>query len=166
MTCSLEHVCWDHFSLSDFPRNGHSDPDDPKPACSDADHGHTLMASSFVMQYAPSTFYDARTALREHQDFPASSPSPPTYQWQAPAIDLATLRGLASSLNPGDKELTPVQAWFELAERYGPEQMVFERTLDSLRREFRGVVKCVAFGATIEREAFESIVGRVFGETQ
>lgn len=81
-------------------------------------------------------------------------------------MNLTMLRGLASSLNPGDLELTPVQVWFELAERYGPEQMVTARTLESLRREFRGVVKCVAFGATIEREAFESIVGRVFAELQ
>lgn len=160
----LEHICWDHFSLADFPRHTYVDPEDPKPVCADPDHGHTLMASSFVMQHAPSTFYDARAALQEHQNFPASSPSPPTFQWQSPAFNLAALKGLASSLNPGDKELTPVQAWFELAERYGTEQMVHKRTLDSLRREFKGVVKCVAFGAAMERGAFESVVGRVLGE--
>lgn len=160
---SLEHICWDHFTLGDFPRHNYADPPDPKPVCSDPDHGHTLMATSYVMQTAPSTFYDARAALREHQKYPASSPSPPTFEWQTPAISLATLRGLASSLNPGDKELTPVQAWFELAERYGTDKMVHERTLEFLRREFKGVVKCVAYGAAMERGAFESVAGRVLG---
>lgn len=57
-----------------------------------------------------------------------------------------------------------MQAWFELAERFGPELMVHERTLQLLRKEFKGVTKCVAYGAAIERLAFESVVGRVLGE--
>jgi hypothetical protein len=77
---------------------------------------------------------------------------------------LENLRGLAASLNPGDKELTPVQAWFELAANFHIGLLLDQDLMESLKREFVGVVKCVHYGATIERQAFESIIGRVLGQ--
>ena len=48
------------------------------------------------------------------------------------------LYGLAASLNPGDKELTPVQAWFELASRYHTNLLLSPRVLEGLKRELNG----------------------------
>lgn len=135
------------------------------------------MASTFCMSRAPDTVYDY-----SHSVFLASqqqqqqgkngaggadaSPAQtqevtPAFTWQSPGLNLATLRGLASSLNPGDQDLTPVQAWFELASRYRMDVLLGPGVLDTLRVEFNGAVKCLAYGAVIERGAFESIISRV-----
>lgn len=84
--------------------------------------------------------------------------------WQTAGLTLQNLHRLASSLNTPDKELTPVQGWFELASIYSAEVLLNKEVINSLKREFVGVVKCVGFGAVIEREAFDSVVGRVIGE--
>ncbi|RDA92632.1 hypothetical protein CP533_1441 [Ophiocordyceps camponoti-saundersi (nom. inval.)] len=164
---ALEHVCWDHFDPRDF--------NDPKPV--DPTHGHTLMASAYLMATAPPSVYETCPALGA-----AVAPDPtwrrvlhlpdtaiqrrkeaPVLRWPAPTISLASLRGLAQSLNAGDIELTPVQIWFELEARYRPERLLRPDTLDALLRRFRGVVGCVAYGAAVERLAFESVVMGVLG---
>lgn len=72
-----------------------------------------------------------------------------------------SLHGLASSVNPSDLELAPVQAWFELAARYPIEILLRKDVEDGLKRAFVGVVKCPHYGAAIERGAFESICARI-----
>lgn len=147
----LEHVCWDHFKADHFPEHG----DDW------GDNGnHMLMASTFCMSNAPDAVYDNRKALKKAASS-SSAPPPPDMSWPATGLNLQALYGLAASLNPGDKELTPVQAWFELANLYHPSLLLKPRVLEALRRELNGVVKCLHFGAVMEREAFESVVGRV-----
>ncbi|KAM3457446.1 hypothetical protein MY3296_001188 [Beauveria thailandica] len=146
---ALEHVCWDHFWLGDC--HTHS-------AQTEEVKGHTLMASSYLMASAPESVYDERTALTSR--FRSS----PALQWPAPAVTLDSLHGLAQSLNPGGvDEVAPVQAWFELAVRYPIDVLLRPAVLEALKREFKGVVRCVAFGAAMERGAFESIVLRVLG---
>lgn len=82
--------------------------------------------------------------------------------WQAPDITLQTLYGLAVSLNPiSEMELAPVQAWFELSARYPLSILLRLDVLNALKREFVGVVRCLYFGAVMERDAFESVVQRV-----
>jgi hypothetical protein len=81
--------------------------------------------------------------------------------WQGSGLTLESLYGLASSVNPSDLDLAPVQAWFELAARYPPEILLRKDVEDRLKKEFVGVVKCPHYGAAIERGAFESIVARV-----
>lgn len=127
------------------------------------------MASSLCIQSAPQEAFekfDETTKNLKSSSRKASGVSPVAgdISWKAPGITLRSLLGLASSLNPGDKELTPVQAWFELASQYSPALLLSPRVLNGLKREFVGVVRCQRFGATIEREAFESVVGRVIGE--
>lgn len=78
-------------------------------------------------------------------------------------LTLQSLHGLASSINPADLDLTPVQAWFELAARYPIDVLLRRDVEDRLKREFVGVVKCPHYGAAIERGAFESICARVLG---
>jgi hypothetical protein len=110
------------------------------------------------MAGAPESVYQERANFKR-----SPRRSPPTFTWQGLRINLDALNGLAASLNPGDRELTPVQAWFELAARYQTGTLLDRSLLDALKREFKGVVKCVDFGAAIERQAFESVVYRMIG---
>ena len=86
---------------------------------------------------------------------------PPHISWQASGLTLRSLYGLASSVNPADLDLTPVQAWFELAARYPLEILLRRDVEDRLKREFVGVVKCPHYGAAVERGALESICARI-----
>ncbi|KAL2165178.1 hypothetical protein VTH06DRAFT_474 [Thermothelomyces fergusii] len=83
--------------------------------------------------------------------------------WTTTALTLRSLRGLASSLVADDTELAPVQAWFELAERFGAARLADGAVLDALKRELAGAVRCPHFGAVIGRASFESAVRRVLG---
>ncbi|WQF78048.1 hypothetical protein CDEST_03062 [Colletotrichum destructivum] len=145
---AMEHICWNHFHPRQFP--AHADP------CS-AGSGHTMMASTMCMSSAPARVY--RTIRRREAETTA-------HTWRADtgagsALSLKSLLALAKTLNPGDIELTPVQAWFELAARYGAAALMRGDVIDTLKREFCGVVDCIHFGAIIERDAFESVVARV-----
>ncbi|KAM4056072.1 alanine racemase [Hirsutella rhossiliensis] len=137
---ALEHICWNHFAPGDFHSHTHQ---------SEKPRGHALTASAYLMASAPESVYKDRNALKS--------------SWPAPAMTLASLLGLARSLNPGDKETTPVQAWFELASRYPVGLLLGGDALEALLREFKGVVHCIHFGAVMERMAFESVVMRVLG---
>lgn len=115
------------------------------------------MASSYLMANAPESVYTDRDA------FTSRFRSSPTLQWPSSSVTLDSLHGLARSLNPGVDEVAPVQAWFELAGRYPVDALLQPATLEALKREFKGVVRCVVFGAAMERMAFESIIFRVLG---
>ncbi|OAQ84328.1 alanine racemase [Purpureocillium lilacinum] len=162
---ALEHVCWNHFRLGDFPCHDHSE------ECEE-DNGHTLMASAYCMASAPESIYaDSQPLARDYPKnkpasaAPTTAPSspPPSFSWPAVGITLDSLHGLAQSLNPGDQEIAPVQAWFELASRYPVDMLLDATTLDALQCEFKNVVRCVSFGAAIERMAFESVLAKVLG---
>ncbi|KAK2022389.1 hypothetical protein LX32DRAFT_602900, partial [Colletotrichum zoysiae] len=145
---AMEHICWNHFHPRQFP--AHADP------CSAAS-GHTMMASTMCMSSAPA---------RVHRSIRRGEAEAATHTWRADtgagsALSLKSLLALAKTLNPGDIELTPVQAWFELAARYGAAALMRESVIEALKREFCGVVDCIHFGAIIERDAFESVVARV-----
>jgi hypothetical protein len=131
------------------------------------------MASSLCVADAPTSVYDSKKVFRRIPVAPFAgakkrpAAESPKFSWEASnasasgGINLQSLLSLASNLNPSDLELTPVQAWFELAELYGAETVLAENVMEALKREFSGVVKCLHFGAVIERSAFESVVGRV-----
>jgi len=134
------------------------------------------MASSLALRTAPGAVFDAMRAqpppppqspaalaarlAATAEAGAATTPSPPI-AWRASGITLHSLYGLASSVNPPDLELAPVQAWFELAARYPLDVLLRKDVADQLKRAFVGVVKCPHFGAAIERGAFESICARV-----
>ncbi|KXH39324.1 hypothetical protein CSIM01_13429 [Colletotrichum simmondsii] len=145
---AMEHICWNHFHPRQFPAHGDT--------CKAAS-GHTMMASTLCMSSAPARVY--RTIRR-------GEASTVSHTWQADtgagsSLSLKSLLALAKTLNPGDIELTPVQAWFELAARYGAAALMRRNVIEALKREFCGVVDCIHFGAIIERDAFESVVARV-----
>uniref|UniRef100_L2FAS6 Methyltransferase domain-containing protein n=1 Tax=Colletotrichum fructicola (strain Nara gc5) TaxID=1213859 RepID=L2FAS6_COLFN len=146
---AMEHICWDHFHPRQYPR--HAD-------ATKAASGHTMMASTMCMSSAPERVY--RSIRRREVET--------QHTWHASgagsSLTLRSLLSLAKTLNPGDIELTPVQAWFELAARYGAQALMQEPVIEALKREFCGVVDCIHFGAIIERDAFESVVARVMAE--
>ncbi|KAH8675397.1 hypothetical protein BX600DRAFT_534868 [Xylariales sp. PMI_506] len=169
---ALEHICWNHFHHAYFDHTSY----DPE----GMEHGHALMASHIALQTAsPEVFsrindvrLEAAAAARE--DPPrghATLAVPEGIEWQAPrarpasgggsGLDLEALYGLATTLNPPDRELAPVQAWFEIVRAYGPDVGLDPVVIEGLKREFAGVVKCLHFGAVIERDAFDAIVARV-----
>ncbi|KAL1906342.1 hypothetical protein Sste5344_007942 [Sporothrix stenoceras] len=165
---ALEHVCWGHA--------GHQFHEPDAEIC--ADSGHALMATNLFLREAPSgVFSSIETSAKDMTAFitntePENPESTANHMqahqasqgltWQAPDITLQTLYGLAVSLNPiSEMELAPVQAWFELAARYPLSILLRLDVLTALKREFVGVVRCLYFGAVMEREAFESVVQRV-----
>jgi len=148
---SLEHICRGHFPTPKLD-------EDPSGRAS----GHTLMATSIALQTASNAVYNAADRscplLRRgtRSDLPRDDIS-----WQATGLTLQSLYGLASSFTDADVELTPVQAWFDLASRYPLDLILRPDVLAELKRELAPVVKCPHFGAQLERMAYESVVGRV-----
>ncbi|KAI0136463.1 hypothetical protein BJ170DRAFT_13297 [Xylariales sp. AK1849] len=151
---ALEHICWNHFDHSYYTHTI------PNP--SDTENGHALMASSIALQHAPLPIFARIDAvqIQLHTD-PTCRPHTTDIEWRSAGLTLDSLFALASTLNPPDQELAPVQAWFEIARIWGPDVALDRQVIESLKGEFAGVVKCLHFGAVIEREAFDSIVGRV-----
>ena len=151
MTYRLEHICWDHF-----------DPSYYNEADADREHGHSLMATSLALQQAPSRIFDRIDGV-QHELYvePQSSPATADISWRSNALTLESIFTLAQTLSSAEVELAPVQAWFEIVSDYGPEIGLNPVLLETMKREFRGVVKCLHFGAVIERDAFDSIVHRV-----
>jgi len=145
---ALESVCRNHF----HPSPGQ------KP-------GHTLMATSLALRTAPPSVFTAanKSAPLLRSAKPSDLPKQGQCEWQAAGLSLHSLHGLACSIADAEVEITPVQAWFELSGRFKLEVLLRREVLDGLKRELCELVRCPHFGAVMEREAFESVVGRVLG---
>jgi hypothetical protein len=127
------------------------------------------MATTMCMNTAPQDAFDALSSVeaRLNSESPESLPERPAVSWEVPGgshFSLRSLYALAQTITLGEIELTPIQAWFELAGRYPLEILLSPTVAERMRREFVGVVRCTEVGATMEREAFESVVGRVMEE--
>ncbi|KAI0594298.1 hypothetical protein F4775DRAFT_434578 [Biscogniauxia sp. FL1348] len=180
---ALEHICWNHFHPSFFT---HADHD-----ATATEHGHALMASAIALQSAPDEVFaridaaEARLRTHPHEDpfvaQPAATNSTNTttntdtdttpISWSTTSgggggggsLTLQNLHGLAAALNPPDREVAPVQAWFEIAAAYGLGTARDGARMARVASELAGVVKCLHFGAVIERGAFDSVLERVLG---
>ncbi|KAF7535154.1 hypothetical protein G7054_g5596 [Neopestalotiopsis clavispora] len=151
---SLEHICWNHFDPSHYKHLSY----DPM----DAENGHALMASSIALQHATPDIFtriDAVNAVIKSN--PRCNPNTHDIEWQSTGLSLDSLYGLAMTLNPPDRELAPVQAWFEIVQIYGPDVALDRQIIEGLTRGFRGMVRCLHFGAVIQREVFDNIVDTV-----
>ncbi len=123
------------------------------------------MASSLALRTAPSSIFSsiAQSTDKPRKKSTGGPPVPEDVSWQASGLTLQSLYGLANSLNTSDREITPVQAWFELASQYPLALLLRPDIVNALKRELLGMVKCLHYGALIERSAFESVVGRIVG---
>lgn len=139
------------------------------------------MVSAMTLQQAPNFVFqrlEGHVATATPVVNPASSSSPnsppprddtnggSSVAWRMTGLTLESLHNLASTLNPPDLEVVPVQAWFEIIRKYGPEAVLGDggRVLERLTAELRGLVKCLSFGAVIKREALDSVLYRVLGD--
>ncbi|KUJ20019.1 uncharacterized protein LY89DRAFT_682824 [Mollisia scopiformis] len=134
---ALEHPCRTHFHPAPPVFNPTAPPG-----------GHELMASTLLYATAPSTIYS-----------PDSLSPTESATWTAPSLELKQLFEMSKSLPKGDWEITPVQAWFLLVERYGVRSLVREEgVLDRLKRGLGRLVDCFYFGAVMDRGRFWEFV--------
>jgi hypothetical protein len=70
---------------------------------------------------------------------------------------------MSQSLAKDDYEITPVQAWFEIVERYDVQKVVQEETVTALKRALGPLVGCFDFGAVMEVGRFREVVEEVMG---
>ncbi|KAH6684147.1 hypothetical protein B0J14DRAFT_646059 [Halenospora varia] len=163
---ALEHPCRTHFHHKPFDT---FDPSSPET-------NHELMASTLLYSSAPeSTFSD---------------PNPHTGSWTSPANSVQTLQKLkdmSRSLPKSDWEITPVQAWFLLVERWGVERIVGQLgkaglisgaegaeekevkgfcVVEKLKKGLARVVDCFAFGAVMDERRFWEVVRGVVVEEE
>ncbi len=134
---SLEHICWDHFEHADLaPSVG----DEDVSAEGDAS-GHAMMATSLALRTAPRAVFDSISQTAKARKKSKAAMPADDVTWQASGLTLQSLHDLASSLNAADKELTPVQAWIELAGQYPLTLLLREDVIQELKAAFLGVVK-------------------------
>ena len=144
------------------------------------------MATSLALRTAPKAVFEAVSKTKRNMLFASFSsttitttkisttttrmtkrkdpvPEGEELSWKACGLTLSSLYRLACSITDPDVEITPIQAFFELAKVWPVDVLLSGDILDRLKREFLGVVKCPHYGAQIERGAYESIVERVLG---
>ncbi|KAL7628857.1 hypothetical protein AAE478_000372 [Parahypoxylon ruwenzoriense] len=69
----------------------------------------------------------------------------------------------AGQQEEAEEELAPVQAWFEIARRYGGPTVTNALLMDAVRAELAAAVACLHFGAAVRRGLFEDVLLRVLG---
>lgn len=119
------------------------------------------MASTSLYAHAPPYVF------ANHSDVAWEIPS-------SPVTELQKLREMNESLPKRDSDITPVQAWFLLVEKYdmrvllgsegGDRRDKAQREagfLEQLKRELSTLVGCFAFGAVMDRLIFWEVVEQV-----
>lgn len=148
---ALENICWDHFSNTDFHNHVPGEHEDS--------YNHALTATALFMNAAPSSIFTDREV------FTAIDPTTtqaPTFHWQASGININSLWALAQfELDP--TEISPMQIWFDLASRYSYELLFSDGLLTALLIELRPLIRCIEFGASIQRQFYEDVIARVLG---
>lgn len=83
----------------------------------------------------------------------------PTSTWKIPAVEIERLLDLSGGLNLSG-ELTPVQAWGRLVRMDSFKQLGL-REINAIRDELAKGIRCYGFGAVMDEDEFERIVGVV-----
>ncbi|KAB8291770.1 hypothetical protein EYC80_006565 [Monilinia laxa] len=138
---ALENPCRTHFHHN--PLN-----------LTDTPSGHELMASTPVFAQAP--------PLAFQDPLPSSGSS---WYSSSTSLSLAQLYAMSRSLPISDVEITPVQAWFMIAEKYDSEigRVVEGRRIEGLKRGLGGLSRCYQFGAVMDVVSFWEVVDEVMG---
>ncbi|KAM0450264.1 hypothetical protein ACHAPV_003932 [Trichoderma viride] len=148
---ALENICWDHFSSTDFHNHVPGEHEDS--------YNHALTATALFMNAAPSSIFTDREV------FTAIDPTTtqaPTFHWQASGININSLWALAQfELDP--TEISPMQIWFDLASKYSYELLFSDGLLTALLIELRPLIRCIEFGASIQRQFYDDVIARVLG---
>lgn len=75
---------------------------------------------------------------------------------------------MSRSLPTLDFEITPVQAWFMIAEKYHNEieKVVGARRMENLKRGLGNISRCYQFGAVMDVENFWEVVDEVMAHDE
>jgi hypothetical protein len=86
--------------------------------------------------------------------------------WSAPSLELTSLWEMSQSLQKGDWEITPVQAWFMLTAAFDVSSLLGGEgaRLEALRKGLGKVVSCFGFGAVMDVLKFWDVVNDVMGQ--
>ncbi|TGO07649.1 hypothetical protein BTUL_0257g00100 [Botrytis tulipae] len=137
---ALEHPCRTHF---------HHIPDTPPPFDPAGDpSGHELMASTHIFAQAPlEAFHESASEV----------------SWLSSSVSLTQLYAMSQSLPVSDFEITPVQAWFMIAEKYHNdiEKVVGTTRMNNLKRGLGSLSRCYQFGAVMDVDSFWEVVDNV-----
>lgn len=125
-------------------------PFEPNPSVPETNHA--LLASSYYLALAPPCHFKSDHPGIQHHT-----------SWESPGLALEQLHGLSKSLDVQNFEVTPVQAWFRIAEdsRWNIENIIREGAIEKLKKRLGVLVKCQCFGAVIEIEDFEAPVEEI-----
>ena len=99
--------------------------------------------------------------------FPSLTAAVPVPTWTIPASSASTLQKLeemSRSLPKQDWEVTPVQAWFLMVDRYGIEKVVNGSGVEKMRQGLAQLVECFAFGAVMDESRFWEVVQSALGD--
>jgi hypothetical protein len=72
---------------------------------------------------------------------------------------------MSRSLPKQDWEVTPVQAWFLMVDRYGIEKVVNGNGVERMRQGLAKLVECFAFGAVMDEGGFWEVVQNALGDS-
>ncbi|CAG8984018.1 hypothetical protein HYALB_00002958 [Hymenoscyphus albidus] len=139
---ALEHPCRTHFHAPD-----------PIFSPTTPETGHQLLASTLLYTSAPPRVFPALSAAVPVPSFTHPSSSLSTLQ---------TLKQMSNSLPKGDWEITPVQAWFRLVDKYGIRFLMEEGRIERLRRALVGLVERFEFGVVMVESELWEVVRRCF----
>lgn len=142
---SLEHPCRTHF---------HHIPDPPPAFDPSGDSsGHVLMASTYIFPDAPPEAFNDST---------------PESSWFSSSISIAQLYEMSRSLPTSSFEITPVQAWFMIVDKYRSEiaKVVETSRMEDLKRGLGILSRCYQFGAVMDVESFWEVVDDVMSQDE
>ncbi|KAL6868504.1 hypothetical protein J3F83DRAFT_737343 [Trichoderma novae-zelandiae] len=148
---ALENVCWNHFEINDFHEH--------VPGETEPSNNHILTATSLFMNAAPPSIFTDRQVFA---GIDPTTTQAPTFQWQANGISISSLWALAQfEVDP--TEISPVQIWFDLASKYPYELLFADGLLTSLLIELRPFIRCIEYGAAVNRQFYLDVVERTLG---
>lgn len=118
------------------------------------------MASALLYSAAPASAFDFSTQPSECNHQPVSKKT--TTRWSAPILDISKLHAMSLSLPKENGEVTPVQAWFMLVEKYGLDRII--GNIENLKSRIAPAVTCYSFGALIEETSLWPVAAETLGE--
>ncbi|KAL7792928.1 hypothetical protein V8C37DRAFT_114932 [Trichoderma ceciliae] len=149
---ALENICWNHFKATDFHNHLPND--------SEQSNNHALTATALFMNAAPESIFANR------QVFAGMDPTgtqTPAFHWQASGVSINSLWALAQfEIDP--TEISPVQIWFDLASKYPYELLFADGLLTALLIELRPFIRCIEYGAAVNRQFYEDVIERILGQ--
>jgi hypothetical protein len=110
-----------------------------------------MMASAYLYTHAPASVFN---------NLDSGS-------WPVPSLELSHLYQMSQCLPRDDWEITPVQAWFLLTERYDMRRLLGDNgggtKLNALKEAIGKIVSCRAFGTVMDEREFWDVVSRIMG---